>query len=302
MFKRVAICGAAGQLGHELSRVFEAAGCQLLRLVRAQLDLTNGALVESTLAGFEPDLVINAAAYNMVDVAEREPQAAFQVNALAVRNLAIACRQLDARLVHFSTDYVFDGTKGTSYVEEDPTHPLGAYAVSKLAGEIYAQAYLDAPLIIRTSGVFGPRGMGTARGNFVELMLRLAAGGQPIRVVEDHVASPTYAPALAERTLEMVRAGLTGVYHAGGGSPMSWYEYARLIFFTAGLAPELRATNEREYRTAARRPRFSALSNARMERAGITPMPPLPDAVRQYLTNREAQASASGVAGTARAR
>lgn len=253
------------------------------------MDLTNGPLVESTLASFEPDLVINAAAYNMVDVAEQEPQAAFQVNALAVRNLAVACRQLDARFVHFSTDYVFDGTKGTPYVEEDPTHPLGAYAVSKLAGELYAQAYLDNPLVIRTSGVFGPGGLHTARGNFVEMMLRLAAGGQPIRVVEDHVASPTYAPALAERTLEMVRAGLTGVYHVGGGVPVSWYEYARLIFFSAGLAPELRATNEREYRTAARRPKFSALSNSKMESAGITPMPLFPEAVRQYMADREAE-------------
>ncbi len=299
MFKRVAICGAAGQLGLELSRVFQAEGCQLLRLVRSKLDLTDAALVEKTLAACEPDLVINSAAYNMVDVAEQEPQAAYQVNALAVRNLGVACRQLDARLVHFSTDYVFDGIKGSPYTEEDQTHPLGAYAVSKLSGELYAQAYLDHSLIIRTSGVFGPGGLRTARGNFVELMLRLAAGGQTIRVVEDHVASPTFAPALAERTLEMVRAGLSGVYHVGGGTPISWYEYARLIFFAAGLAPELRATNEREYRTAARRPKFSALSNAKMERAGITPMPPLPDAVRQYMVSRQTELSASGGAGTA---
>jgi dTDP-4-dehydrorhamnose reductase len=287
MYQRVAICGASGQLGHELSRVFEAAGCTLMRLTRAQLDLNNPQLVERTLGSFAPELVVNSAAYNMVDVAEQEPQAAYMVNALAVRNLAVACRQLDARLVHFSTDYVFDGAKGAPYTEEDPTHPLGAYGVSKLAGEIYAQAYLDSPLIVRTSGVFGPHGLRTARGNFVELMLRLAAGGQPIRVVEDHVASPTYAPALAERTLAMVRAGLAGVYHVGGGTPISWYEYARLIFFTAGLAPELRATNEREYRTAARRPRYSALSNAKVERAGIEPMPMLAEALRQYLAGRE---------------
>src|SRR5712664_693727 len=126
------------------------------------------------------------------------------VRELGVRNLALACRQADARLVHFSTDYVFDGAAGRSYTEQDPTHPLGAYAVSKLAGELYAQAYLDAPLIVRTSGVFGPGGLKTARGNFIELMLRLASAPsqQPIRVVEDHVASPTYAPVLAARTLD----------------------------------------------------------------------------------------------------
>ncbi len=118
-------------------------------------------LVESAIGKADPKLVINSAAYNQVDVAESEPVAAYQANALAVRNLAMACRQADAQLVHFSTDYVFDGTKGSPYLETDPTHPIGAYAVSKLAGELYAQAYLDAPLLIRTSGVFGPGGLFT---------------------------------------------------------------------------------------------------------------------------------------------
>ena len=167
-----------------------------------------------------PTIVLNAAAYNQVDVAEKEPVAAFQVNALAVRNLAVACRQNDAKLVHFSTDYVFDGLAGRAYREEDEPHPLGAYAVSKLAGELYARAYLDRPLIIRTSGVFGPAGLETARGNFVEMMLRLAAKDQPIRVVEDHVASPTFAPALASRAADLVERGAHGIYHLGGGAPI----------------------------------------------------------------------------------
>jgi dTDP-4-dehydrorhamnose reductase len=158
--------------------------------------------------------------------------------------------------------------------------------VSKLAGELYAQAYLDRPLIIRTSGVFGPGGLHTARGNFIELMLRLSASGKPIRVVEDHFASPTYAPMLAARSVDLVERNLGGVYHVGGGTAISWFEYARLIFRVAGLNPELRATNEREYRTAARRPRFSALSNARMESAGLDPMPPLDECVRDYFVQR----------------
>jgi len=283
MALRVAIFGSAGQLGVELAKEFSARGCELLRLTRAEVDITKSSTLEPLLASFNPDVVINSAAYNMVDVAEQEPAAAFEVNALAVRSLALACRQLDARLVHFSTDYVFDGMAGRAYTEQDPTHPLGAYAVSKLAGELFAHAYLDNPLIIRTSGVFGPGGRRTARGNFIELMLRLAASRNPIRVVEDHVASPTYAPALASRTADMVFAGLTGLFHAGGGTPISWYEFARLIFEVAGVQPELRATNEREYRTAARRPPFSALSNGKLEQAGIAPMPSLEKAVRDYL-------------------
>ncbi len=284
--RRIAVFGAAGQLGVELVREFSARGYSVCGLDRASVDITDAAAVERCLADLDPYAVLNAAAYNQVDIAEKEPQAAFLVNGLAVRNLAIACRQVDAVLVHFSTDYVFDGMAGRPYTEEDATHPLGAYAVSKLAGEAYAQAYLDSPLIVRTSGVFGTGALKTARGNFIELMLRLAKSGQPIRVVEDHVASPTFAPLLAARTADLIERGLRGVFHAGGGTPISWFEFARLIFQAAGLRPELRATNAWEYRTAARRPSYSALSNAKMERAGIEPMPPLAEAVRRYFESR----------------
>ncbi len=283
------VFGCAGQLGIELTRVLRERNYQVQGFERTAVDITDAAAVESVLARIDPAVVLNAAAYNMVDVAEREPHAAFQANALAVRNLAIACRQTDARLVHFSTDYVFDGTAGRPYTEDDKPHPLGAYAVSKYAGELYAQAYLDDPLIIRTSGVFGPGGLSTARGNFIELMLRLAGGGQTIRVVEDHVASPTYAPALAEKTADLLERKTVGVFHVGGGTPISWFHYAQTIFRLAGLKPELRPTSEREYRTAARRPKFSALSNSKMERLGIAPMPPFEEAVTAYLAARRAR-------------
>jgi len=293
MNRRVLIVGSGGQLGIELFREFTARGFEVTGMQRAELDITDAAKVEQCVARLDPSLVINAAAYNMVDVAEKEPAAAFQVNALAVRNLAVACRQADARLVHFSTDYVFDGLKNAPYVEEDETHPLGAYAVSKLAGELYARAYLDNALVIRTSGVFGPQGLNTARGNFIELMLRLAGSGQPIKVVEDHVASPTYSPVLAARTADLAARNVHGIFHAGGGTAVSWFDYARLIFRLAGLNPELRPTNEREYRTAARRPRYSALSNQKMESTGVEPFPSLETAVRSYLSLRERYAIAT---------
>lgn len=287
MSRKIVVFGNLGQLGVELTDQLTAKGYQVTGWDRAQVDITDGPLVERSLAGVDPAVVINAAAYNVVDVAEREPLAAFEVNALAVRNVALACRQLDARLIHFSTDYVFDGRAGRPYTEEDATHPLGAYAVSKLAGELYAQAYLDKALVVRTSGVFGPGGLHTARGNFVELMLRLAMAPQPIRVVEDHVASPTYAPALAARTIALMERDASGVFHVGGGTPISWFDYARLIFEVAGLSPELRPTNEREYRTSAHRPKFSALSNAKMERFGLERMPLLRDCLVEYFQKRQ---------------
>ena len=285
--RKVVIFGSRGQLGVELVQAFSARGYHVAGFDRATVDIADRAVVERVLAQQDPEIVVNAAAYNQVDVAESEPQPAFIANGLAVRNLAMACRQLDAQLVHFSTDYVFDGTAGRAYTEEDRPHPLGAYGVSKLAGELYAQAYLERPLIIRTSGVFGPGGLRTARGNFIELMLRLASSQRPIRVVEDHVASPTYAPLLAARTAEMADRRLHGLFHVGGGTPISWFDYAAMIFRVAGLNPELRPTNEKEYRTAARRPKYSALSNGKMESCGIEPMPPLEKAVQLYLQARD---------------
>lgn len=287
MQRKAVVFGGGGQLGLELCREFERRQWTVQRFDRQSLDVTDAARVEDAVAHADPAVVLNAAAYNHVDIAEREPLAAYQANAFAVRNLAMACRQTDALLVHYSTDYVFDGTKGSPYVETDTPHPLGAYAVSKLAGELYAQAYLENPLVIRTSGVFGPGGMFTARGNFVELMLRLSKHSSPIRVVEDHVASPSYAPALASRTADLVERRITGLFHMGGGEAISWYHYAKLIFELAGVSPVLQATDEREYRTAARRPKFSALSNGKLEASGIAPMPPLREAVRDYLEARE---------------
>jgi len=291
--RKTVVFGCRGQLGIELCRVFTERGYTVAGFDRSSVDITDAAAVEQALAKEDASLVLNAAAYNQVDVAEKEPVPAFQANALAVRNLAMACRQLDAQFVHFSTDYVFDGTAGRPYTEEDATHPLGAYAVSKLAGELYAGAYLEKPLIIRTSGVFGPGGLKTARGNFVELMLRLAGGGQPVRVVDDHVASPTYAPLLAARTSDLVERKQHGVFHAGGGTPISWFDYASMIFRAADLKPDLRRTNEREFRTAARRPKYSALSNKKMESRGIEPMPPLEEAVRMYMEARKKYFSAN---------
>lgn len=283
---KVVVFGSGGQLGVELVREFTARGFTVTGFERSAVDISDGSRVEKTLAEVDPALVLNAAAYNQVDVAEREPIAAYQANGLAVRNLAMACRQVDAQLVHYSTDYVFDGTAGRPYTEEDTPHPLGAYAVSKLAGELYAQAYLDKPLILRTSGVFGPGGLKTARGNFIETMLRQAATGRPMRAVNTHFASPTYAPYLAARTADLVQRQQYGIFHAGGGEAISWFDYARLIFRLAGVEADLQPVDERQYRTAARRPKFSALSNAKMERAGVAPMPPLEEAVRSYLAAR----------------
>jgi dTDP-4-dehydrorhamnose reductase len=285
--KKVVVFGSLGQLGVELCTELARRDYEVRAFERAALDICDPAKVDEALADFKPFAVFNAAAYNQVDLAEREPLAAFQANALGVRNLAVGCKQIGARLIHFSTDYVFDGALGRPYVETDATHPLGAYAVSKLAGELYCQAYLDRPIIVRTSGVFGPAGRRTARGNFLELMLRLAGEEKPIRVVDDYIASPTYAPALASRAIDLLERNLDGVFHIGGGQPISWFEFAGMIFEKAAVTANLSPTNAAEYRTAAARPPFSALENARMKRHNIAPMPDLGQAVESYLAARK---------------
>ena len=287
MNKKAIVLGSAGQLGVELCREFEKRNWTVQGFGRQDLDITDAAQVDAAVEQAAPSVVLNAAAYNLVDVAESEPLAAYHVNSLAVRNLALACRRSGAQLVHYSTDYVFDGTKGSAYVEADATHPVGAYGVSKLAGELYAQAYLDNALILRTSGVFGPGGMFTPRGNFLELMLRLAREGKPIRVVQDFIASPTYAPAIAARTADAIERGLHGVYHLGGGEAISWFDYATTIFQLANVSPSLEPTTEKEYRTVARRPKYSVLSNSKLEAAGIAPMPRLREAIEEYLALRD---------------
>jgi dTDP-4-dehydrorhamnose reductase len=281
------VFGSGGQLGVEICREFQQHGWTVQRFDRQSLDITDQAKAEDVIVRSGAGLVVNAAAYNQVDIAENEPLAAYLANALAVRSLATACRQAGVRLVHYSTDYVYDGTKGSPYVETDLPRPLGAYGVSKLAGELYAQAYVSDALIIRTSGVFGPAGRGTARGNFIETMLRLGRGEAPIRVTQDHVASPAYAPAIASRTREMVDKNLSGLFHLGGGEAISWFSYAKLIFELAGMTPEIQPADERSYRTLARRPKYSALSNAKVEAAGVTPMPPMRQAIEEYLVARE---------------
>lgn len=289
MATRAVVFGSLGQLGVELVRELHRRGWEVFGYDKPDLDITDGKLVQERLASLAPEVVFNAAAYNQVDVAEEEPEAAFAVNALAVRNIALGCRQTGALLVHYSTDYVFDGCAGRPYTENDPPHPLGAYGISKLAGEYCAQAYPDRWIVIRTSGVYGPGGLHTARGNFIEVMLRLALEGKPIRVVADHVASPTYAPALAGRSVDLVERKLDGLFHIGGGRAISWFDWAQMIFQAAGLEPELRPSSEREHRTAARRPKYSALSNAKIERLGLAPMPPLQEALRSYLILRQAE-------------
>lgn len=288
MSKKALVFGSRGQLGVEITRALRRAGWDAVSFDRHTADVRQMDVVHGFVDSEAPALVVNCAAYNTVDRAESEPAAAYYANALAVRNLATACRKHKARLVHFSTDYVFDGGKGEPYIESDWPHPLNAYGVSKLSGEHYAFAYLEeSALVIRTCGVYGPEGIHTAHGNFVETMLRNAHAGRPLRVVTDTIASPTYAPALAEKAVAMAGDNRGGLYHAGGGQPISWYDFTRQIFEVCQLPAEILPTTRAEYPTAATRPVYSALSNQKLESEGYGAMPTVREALVAYFDRRE---------------
>ena len=284
--KKALVFGSGGQLGFEVTRRLAQAGWRTVGFSRQTADIRQADVVNSFVESECPALVVNCAAYNLVDRAEAEPAAAYLVNGLATRNLALACAKVNARLVHFSTDYVFDGQTREPYTEEDRPHPINAYGVSKLSGELYAFAYLKDALVIRTCGVFGPEGIHTAHGNFVETMLRNAHAGRPLRVVSDTFASPTFAPALAEKAVSLADAGASGVYHVGGGESISWYHFARLIFDVSQIAADLQPTTRADYASAAARPQFSALSNARLEAEGSADARPA-RAMTAYFDRRE---------------
>lgn len=284
---RCVLIGATGQLGFDLARSFALPG-ELVRLTRADLDLTDEGAIERVLASLRPTHVVNAAAYNLVDRAEDEREAAFAVNASAVGLLAAACRRLDATLVHFSTDYVFGGDRATPYTEDDEPRPLSVYASSKLAGERLALAEGTRAFVIRVCGLFGVgRLRAGGRANFVETMLGLGRQSRPVRVVCDQVLSPSATRDVAPKVWRIVTRGVPGLYHLTNAGQTSFFDFAREIFRLSGLAPDLTAVTAAEFGARARRPAYSVLARTRLAAMGEDDMRPWSAALADYLRERE---------------
>jgi dTDP-4-dehydrorhamnose reductase len=280
---RILLLAASGQLGTDLAA--RLAGPQLVTMARGQLDVTDVAAVERTLTEVRPAIVLNTAASNRVDDIEHDPAPAFQVNAVAVHHLARACARQGARLVHFSTDYVFGGDRPGPYAESAPPAPLSAYGASKLAGEYLTRQASDRHVVIRSSGLYGVAGSSGKGGNFVETMLRLARDQGAIRVVEDQVLAPTYTADLADAVARLLAANPPGgVYHLTNAGACSWLAFARRIFDLAGLAPDLAPTTSAALARPARRPAHSVLLNTRAAALGLPPMRPWDEALSAYLS------------------
>jgi dTDP-4-dehydrorhamnose reductase len=267
---RLLIAGAQGQLARAMIELAPVADdVTAFAVGRPALDLTAPASVLSALADFKPDVIVNAAAYTAVDRAEQEPEAAMALNAEGPARLAEAAARRGAVLIHISTDCVFDGAKSTPYVEDDPTGTLSAYGHSKLAGEEAVRAAAERHIILRTSWVFSPYG-----ANFVRTMLRLAGERNELRVVDDRVGCPTYAPHLARAILDVARAVTTGsdacwgTYHAAGTGAVTWCGFAREIMrFSAergGPSVPVVPITPAEYPTTAERPMNSRLDCSKL--------------------------------------
>jgi len=281
---KIALIGADGQLGSDLLRTLRDE--PLTPLYYPDFDITRPDETRSVLSGIRPDLVINTAAFLRVDDCEDLVEEAFRVNAFAVRDLARICRDLKATLVHFSTDYVFDGRSSRPYVEEDPPQPLNAYGASKLAGEYFVRAVCEKYFLVRTCGLFGLAGcLGKGR-NFVETMLFFAQAGRPLRVVNDQWMTPTSSEELATRLAELIRTNRYGLYHLTNEGRCTWFEFASAIFEILGRPVEITAVDTAAFGAKARRPEFSVLENKRAKDLGLTDFSEWREALRDYLRKR----------------
>jgi dTDP-4-dehydrorhamnose reductase len=266
----------------------------VISLTRDRADLTCADTLRAALGDLRPQVVINCAAYNFVDKAEQEPDAAMAVNAWGVRELAVVCRDLDRVLVHFSTDYVFglDESRRTPYAETDAPGPVSVYGLSKLAGEYTVRSLCPKHFVIRTCGLYGVWGSGGKGGNFVETMLRVAGQGKPLRVVADQVCTPSYTVDVATAAAALLQTGRYGLYHLTNSGSCSWHELARTIFATAGVAADLTPIASKDWPAPARRPAYSVLGMDAYRALGLPALPPWPDAVAAYLQERQRKQTA----------
>ena len=294
---KILLIGSGGQVGQELLKTLPALG-EVIGLSRNELDLTDSTAIASTIATIAPQVIVNAAAYTAVDKAETETTLANQVNCEAPKAIALAAEALGARFLHISTDYVFDGQKGSPYLEEDATLPMGAYGQSKLDGEKAVAASCTRHLILRTAWVYGVAG----KGNFVKTMLRLGKDRDTLNVVADQIGTPTWAKDIADAIAALLQQQIqspetvpSGIYHFTNSGATSWYDFAHAIFEEAraiGFPIKLNTLNPittADYPTPAARPSYSVLNWTKTSTAIGHHAPHWRVSLRQMLTELKSE-------------
>lgn len=275
------LIGSDGQLGSDLYKLI--VGDLTSTLNYPDFDITQPENVDKSLEELKPDVIINTASFNRVDECEDNPQIAFAVNSTGIQTLAQACKTRGITLVHFSTDYVFDGKKNLPYTEEDLAHPLNVYGRSKLEGESFIRSLLDKYYLVRTCGLYGEAGCWGKGYNFVDAMMNASRKNQTIRVVNDQTVTPTLTAELASRVIELIQTRKYGLYHMTNEGQCTWYEFAKTIFELLKKEVDLIPVDSISYGSAAVRPSYSVLDSRKAKSIGITPFSPWKKALRGYM-------------------
>lgn len=281
---KILLIGKNGQVGQEIYSQSQELGYEIHAFGREELDITNAESVRSAIEKVSPDVVINTSAFHVVPLCEDDPQQAFLVNSIALKKIAEICKDKDIKFVTYSTDYVFDGLKGSPYVEEDKPNPLQMYGISKVAGEFIALNYSPTNIIIRTCGVYGGQeGSRSKKGNFVLSILKEANNKKEIEVALEQIVNPTYAVDLAKSTLELLTHDeISGIYHLANEGYCSWAEFSAEVVSLKGLSTKIIPVDRKGMAGTLKRPLFSALENTRAARLGIK-LPSWQDALKRYI-------------------
>jgi len=282
------VTGSAGMLAKDIIPLLSPKrGYEVLAPPENELDITNLRVVKDAVHELAPELIINCAAYTNVDEAEKQEHLALSVNGLGVQNLCILCQEHGIPLVHFSTDYVFDGSKPGPYTIYDSPNPINAYGRSKLLGEKYVLWLLSKFYLIRTSWLFGLQGK-----NFIETMLELGQKHKQVSVVTDQRGCPTWTRHLAEATVDLIETGRYGVYHITNSEPTTWFDFTKEIFRLAGIGTEVLPATSAQFPRPARRPANSVLDPFPLKEVIGKDMPSWKEALAEYLSQRNKERKA----------
>ena len=280
---KVAVIGSNGQLGSDLITVLQDRGHEAIALTHADIEVRDADSVQRCLSAAAPEAVVNCAAYVRVDDAETNAVEAMNINAIGALNVARACRDIQARCVYISTDFVFDGDQTTPYQETDRVNPINIYGMSKLAGEHLVMEACPDWTVGRVSSLFGQAGSSGKGGNFIEAIIAKAKKDGKLSVVDDITITPTYTADAAEAIEELIEKGSSGTYHITNTGPCTWYQFAKEALALAHAAEEINPVSSVEYPSKAKRPANSALSTDKLSKTIGRRLPPWQEALSRYL-------------------
>lgn len=284
---KVAVLGANGQLGADVGAAFLAAGHDVIALDHATVEISSLDSVQQSLIQAQPTIIVNTAAFHHVEKCEADPAQAFAVNSMGARHIAQAADSLGAKLIHISTDYVFNGDKRTPYIEEDIPAPLNVYGNTKLSGELFVRCICSRHFVVRVSAIYGSNPCRAKGGlNFVELMLKLSREREEIRVVDDEFVSPTPTLDIARQLVVLSQTSEYGLYHATAEGSCSWYEFAHVIFDLTGARVRLERASPGEFPAKVSRPKYSVLENQALKRKSLNVFCPWQNGLENYLASR----------------